>query len=77
MPRLPRELETLARMLAYLLGRRPDEFGLVLEEGGWVPVTKLLQALHEEPGFARVRREDLERLEALISPPPLVSPLPS
>ncbi|MHB8067998.1 MAG: RNA 2'-phosphotransferase [Desulfobaccales bacterium] len=71
MPRLPRELETLSRMLAYLLGRRPDEFGLVLEAGGWVQVKNLLQALHEEPGFARVRREDLERLAALISPPPV------
>jgi len=71
MPRLPRELETLARMLAYMLGRRPDEFGLVLEEGGWMQIKKLLQSLHEEPGFTRVRREDLERLAALISPPPL------
>ena len=71
MSRLPRELESLARMLAYMLGRRPDEFGLVLEEGGWVQIKKLLQSLHEEPGFTRVRREDLERLAALISPPPL------
>ncbi len=71
MPRLPRELEGLAKMLAYLLGRRPDEFGLVLEEEGWLPVKQLLQALHEEPGFARARREDLERLAALVSPPPL------
>ncbi len=71
MPRLPRELESLARMLAYLLGRRPDEFGLVLEAGGWVQIKSLLQALHEEPGFSRVRREDLERLAVLISPPPV------
>lgn len=71
MPRLPRELESLARMLAYMLGRRPDEFGLALEAGGWVQVKLLLQALHEEPGFSRVRREDLERLAALISPPPV------
>lgn len=71
MSRLPRELETLARMLAYMLGRRPDEFGLVLEEGGWVAVKQLLQALHEEPGFGRVRREDLERLAALLAPPRL------
>jgi len=71
MPRLPRELESLARMLAYLLGRRPDEFGLVLAAGGWVTVKQLLQALHAEPGFTRVRREDLERLAALVSPAPL------
>lgn len=68
MSRLPRDLENLARMLAYMLGHRPDEFGLVLEAGGWVPVKQLLQALHAEPGFARVRREDLERLAALTSP---------
>lgn len=69
MSRLPRELGTLARMLAYLLGRRPDEFGLVLEDGGWVQIKTLLQALHEEPGYTRARREDLERLAALTSPP--------
>jgi putative RNA 2'-phosphotransferase len=71
MPRLPRELESLARMLAYMLGHRPDEFGLVLEAGGWVPVKQLLQTLHAEPGFGRARREDLERLAALTSPPAL------
>jgi putative RNA 2'-phosphotransferase len=56
-------------MLAYMLGRRPDEFGLVLGEGGWIPIKQILQALHEEPGFTRARREDLERLAALASPP--------
>lgn len=71
MPRLPRELESLARMLAYVLGRRPDEFGLVLGAGGWVGVKELLQALHAEPGFTRVRKEDLERLAALVTPPRL------
>ena len=71
MPRLPRELERLAKMLAYLLGHRPDEFGLVLEPGGWIPVKQLLQALHEEPGFTRARAADLERLAVLVSPPPL------
>jgi len=56
-------------MLAYMLGRRPDEFGLVLEAGGWVQIKLLLQALHEEPGYTRARREDLERLAGLTSPP--------
>lgn len=69
MPRLPRELEQLNKMLAYVLGRRPDEFGLVLARGGWLPVKQLLQALHEEPGFTRVRGADLERLAALVTPP--------
>ncbi|MFZ5451298.1 MAG: RNA 2'-phosphotransferase [Thermodesulfobacteriota bacterium] len=71
MSRLPRELEQLDKMLVYVLGRRPDEFGLVLAEGGWLPVKRLLQALHEEPGFSRVRAADLERLAALVTPPRL------
>jgi putative RNA 2'-phosphotransferase len=58
-------------MLPYMLGRRPDEFGLVLEPGGWAQIKTLLQALHEEPGFTRTRREDLERLAGLTSPPVL------
>ncbi len=69
MPRLPRQLESLSRMLTYVLGHRPDEFGLVLSEDGFVPIKPLLQALAAEPSWGFVRRRHLEELAALLSPP--------
>lgn len=69
MTRLPRQLEDLAKILTYLLCHRPDEFGLVLDAEGFVPVKQLLQALAAEPGFGHVRRHHLEQLTGLLQPP--------
>uniref|UniRef100_A0A7C5AKU8 RNA 2'-phosphotransferase n=1 Tax=Desulfobacca acetoxidans TaxID=60893 RepID=A0A7C5AKU8_9BACT len=69
MIRLTREQESLARILAYILCHRPDEFGLVLDEEGFVPVRQLLQVLAGEPGYSWVRRRHLEELAHLVSPP--------
>ena len=67
--KLPRQLEALARMLAYMLGHHPDEFGLVLSEDGFVPLKPLLQALIHEPGWGFVRRHHLDQVVALLQPP--------
>ena len=69
MSRLPRQLESLARMLTYILSHRPDEFGLVLSEEGFIPIKSLLQALGTEPGWGFVRRYHLDQLAGLMSPP--------
>jgi putative RNA 2'-phosphotransferase len=67
--KLPKQLETLARMLAYMLGHRPDEFGLVLSEDGSIPLKQVHQALLREPGFAFVRRHHLDQVVSLVQPP--------
>jgi putative RNA 2'-phosphotransferase len=69
MSRLPRPLEGLARMLTFILGHRPDEFGLVLSDDGFVPIKPLLQALAAEPGWGFVRRHHLDQVVGLITPP--------
>jgi len=69
MTRLPRQLESLARMLTYILSHRPDEFGLVLSEEGFIPIKSLLQALSGEPGWGFVRRYHLDQVVGLMSPP--------
>ena len=69
MTRLPRQLESLARMLTYILSHRPDEFGLVLSEGGFIPLKHLLQTLSAEPGWGFVRRYHLDQVVGLMSPP--------
>jgi putative RNA 2'-phosphotransferase len=69
MSRLPRQLESLARLLTYILSHRPDEFGLVLSDEGFIPIKHLLQALSAEPGWGFVRRHHLDQVVGLISPP--------
>jgi putative RNA 2'-phosphotransferase len=70
MTRLPRQLESLARMLTYMLCHRPDEFGLVLAPDGSIPLKQLLQALMAEPGWGFVRRHHLDEVVSLIKPSP-------
>jgi putative RNA 2'-phosphotransferase len=48
-------VEKLAKLLDYVLGRQPDEFGLVTDAEGYVRVKDLLKALSEEPGWRHVR----------------------
>jgi len=67
--KLPRQLETLAKLLAYVLGHRPDEFGLVLAADGSVPLKQLHQALINEPGWGFVRRHHLDQVVSLLDPP--------
>lgn len=69
MSRLPRQLENISRMLTYILCHRPDEFGVVLDEDGFISIKRLLAALAGEPGLSRVRRHHLEQLAGLVKPP--------
>ncbi|MBW1989769.1 MAG: RNA 2'-phosphotransferase [Deltaproteobacteria bacterium] len=57
----------LNKFLEYVLGRRPDEFGLVPDEDGWVRVKDLLAALSEEQGYKYVRRSHIN--EVILSVP--------
>jgi putative RNA 2'-phosphotransferase len=45
----------LSRLMAYCLARRPDEFGLVPDAQGFIPLKQLARALAEEPGWGFVR----------------------
>jgi putative RNA 2'-phosphotransferase len=69
MPRLPRQLEALDRMLNYIFCHRPDEFGLIPAEDGSLSLKQLLQALVKEPGWGFVRRHHLVEVAVLSQPP--------
>ncbi|RLB05967.1 MAG: RNA 2'-phosphotransferase [Deltaproteobacteria bacterium] len=49
----------LSKLIAYILRHRPDEFGLVLDEEGFVSVKELQQAIAEEEGWSYVRRSHI------------------
>ena len=65
----PHPLAKLGKILTYVLGRRPDEFGLVPDAEGFVKTKALLQALSEDPEFRYVRQSHLNELGISIAPP--------
>ncbi|MDJ0782466.1 MAG: hypothetical protein QNJ22_10870 [Desulfosarcinaceae bacterium] len=56
------QLNRLAKFLTYVLGCRPDEFGLIPDADGYVKIKQLLQALSEESGWRHVRQAHLREL---------------
>ena len=54
--------DKLGSFIVYVLGHRPDEFGLVPDGDGFVPFKELLQVLHEEPAWRYVRRSHLNEI---------------
>jgi len=50
-----RSLKKLANLLIYILERKPDEFGLVPDDDGYVKIKTLIRAVNEEEGFKYVR----------------------
>ncbi len=61
--------ETLNKFLGYVLGRRPDEFGLVPDQNGWVKIKDLIRALSEEKGWRHVRRGHINEVMLTVSSP--------
>ena len=59
----------LEKFIVYVLGRRPDEFGLVPEADGWVKLKDLLKAINEEDGWRHVRRSHIDEI-VLTQPAP-------
>ena len=65
-----KSVKALAKFIAYILERRPDEFGLVIDSEGYIRIKELLKALNEEKGFRHVRRSHLnEILYSTMNPP--------
>jgi putative RNA 2'-phosphotransferase len=62
--------QILAKSIAYILERRPDEFGLVIDSEGYIKIKELLKAINEERGFGHVRRSHLNEILYSISNPP-------
>lgn len=52
----------LEKILSYILGCRPDEFGLHPDDGGFVPLKSLLAALHDEDGWRGVKEGQIMML---------------
>jgi len=62
-----KRLKKLAKFLEYLLGHRPDEFGLVADPDGFIKIKEVLKALSEEDDWRHVTQASLK--EVLITLP--------
>jgi putative RNA 2'-phosphotransferase len=62
--------QTLAKFIAYVLERRPDEFGLVTDKEGFVKIKELLRAITEEMDWKYVRRFHLDEILYSLPNPP-------
>jgi len=61
-----RKVAHLNRLLNYILGNRPDEFGLVPDKEGYISLKELLKAINEEPNMAYVRETHIQEVLYII-----------
>ncbi len=57
-----RKVANLSRLMSYLLGTRPDEFGLVSDKEGYITIKESLKAINEEPNMAYVRESHIREV---------------
>jgi len=67
---IKKSLKHLSKFMAFVLGLKPDEFGLVPDENGYVKIKDFLKALSEENDFCYVRRSDLDEILLTLPDPP-------
>jgi putative RNA 2'-phosphotransferase len=63
--------ESFAKLLEYVLGRNPFEFGLIPDPEGYVKVKDLLRAISEEQGWGHIRRGHLNEVLLVVAAPPI------
>ncbi len=61
----------LSKFLSYILGRRPDEFGLVPDDNGFVKIKELIKAVNEEDGWRHVRKGLIDELTVVLPDSPI------
>ncbi len=60
-----------AKFLDYILGRRPDEFGLALDQNGFVKIKELIKAINEDNSWKHIKKSNIDEIMIAISNPPI------
>ncbi|MGB9500099.1 MAG: RNA 2'-phosphotransferase [Dissulfuribacterales bacterium] len=66
-----KQMEQFSKFTAYMLGRRPDEFGLVPDKDGYVKIKEYLKAVTETDGFHHIRKNHINEMLLVINPAPV------
>jgi len=65
-----KQIEQFAKFSAYVLGRHPDEFGLVLDDNGYAKIKEFIQAVTETDGWRHVRKSHINDVMLMLNNPP-------
>jgi putative RNA 2'-phosphotransferase len=66
-----KQVEQFAKMAAYMLGRRPDEFGLVPDDNGYVATKEFIKAVSELEGWRHIRVSHVTEIPLMLDRPPV------
>jgi putative RNA 2'-phosphotransferase len=61
----------LSKFISYILGRNPHEFGLVLDDKGFIKIKELLKVMSEEDGWRHVRAKHIDEILMMLPDPPI------
>ena len=64
-------LNKFAKFLSYVLGRKPDEFGLLPDDQGYVKIKDLIKAFNEEEGWRHIRMAHINELMVTLPNSPV------
>jgi putative RNA 2'-phosphotransferase len=64
------KIDQFAKLSAYMLGRHPDEFGLVLNADGYIKIKDFLKAVNEIDGWRHIRQHHINEILLIIPNPP-------
>jgi len=67
----PKSLKQLSKLISYILGHQPAEFGLVPDRDGFIKIKEFLKAAREEEGLKYIRRSDLDEILITVSNSPI------
>ena len=62
----------LSKLLAYVMGHQPDEFGLAPDENGFFRIKDLMRAICEEPGWGYVRMSHINEVLITVTNHPFI-----
>lgn len=52
----------ISKKLSYILRHHPEQFGLKLDNNGWILINELLNAIHKEEYWKDLSQEDVEKM---------------
>ena len=64
-------IHKLSKFLVTVLGRQPDEFGLLPDEDGYVTIKALVHVMAEESGWRHIRQNQIREV-VYTSPSPVI-----
>jgi putative RNA 2'-phosphotransferase len=66
-----KKIKKYSKFLTYILGYKPDEFGLVPDTDGFVKTKEFLKAVTEESGWKFFRQSNIDEILVTLTDPPV------